>query len=287
MEPRQRAAVRIRPRQVRAAGPRNHRVGVFTAVDGTLLDARTFDPGKARAVVQKLTTAGIPVVPISVMTLAEIAPIAADLGLRQPMVIEAGGAIARWKEEGWDVEPCGPPAETFLGVVTEIEDRSGANLLVYSAMEESAAAQVSGRSGEMLRASTSRCFSEPFVIESGDLEAVKRAAAAIGFSVRRGRRFFHLCRQCDEGEAFTRLREELGCDVAIAVGGSPVDAEFLMRADFPIIVPAPDGSIDAELLATVPGARIAPSPAPAGWAAAVEETVRMATSKRRIRSAAS
>lgn len=288
METRERAAVRIRPRsQARAADPPAHRVGVFTAVDGTLLDARTFDPGEARAVVEKLTSADIPVVPVSVMTLAEIAPIVADLGLRQPMVIEAGGAIARWKETGWDVEPCGPPAETLLGVVTEIEDRSGANLLVYSAMEEAEAAQVSGRTGEMLHASTSRSFSEPFLIESGDLETIKRAAAEIGFSIRRGRRFYHLCRQCDEGEAFTRLREELRCDVAIAVGGSLLDAEFLTRADVAIIVPGPDGTVDAELLAKVPGARIAPAPAPAGWAAAVEEAVRTATTKRRARSAAS
>jgi mannosyl-3-phosphoglycerate phosphatase len=288
MEPRQRAAVRIRPRsQARPTDPRSHRIGVFTAMDGTLLDARTFDPGEARAAVQKLTAADIPVVPMSLMTLAEIAPIAADLGLRQPMVIEAGGAIARWKEGGWEVEPCGPPAETFLSVVTEIEDRSGASLLVYSAMEESDAAQVSGRTGEMLRASTTRSFSEPFVIESGSFEAIQRAAAEIGFSVRRGRRFFHLCRQCDEGEAFTRLRDELRCDVAIAIGGSLVDADFLTRADVAIVVPGPDGSIDAELLARVPNARIAPAPAPGGWVAAVEEAVRMATPKRRARSAAS
>jgi mannosyl-3-phosphoglycerate phosphatase len=289
MNPRQRAAVRLRPRTpVRLASARPHRIGVFTAVDATLLDARTFDPGAARAVVRKLTAADIPVVAMSVMTLAEIAPIAADLGLRQPMVIEAGGAIARWNNEGWEVEPCGPPAETFLDVVTAIEDRSGASLLVYSAMEEPAAAQASGRTGEMLHASTHRSFSEPFLIERGDLQSITRAAAELGFSVRRGRRFYHLGRQCDEGEAFTRLREELRCDVAIAVGGSLVDAEFLTRADVAIVVPGPDRTVDAELLARVADARIAPAPAPGGWAVAVEEAVRsVATAKRGGRRAAS
>lgn len=286
-ESRKRAAVRIRPKSTSAPVDTAHRIAVFTAVDGTLLDSRTFEAGESRETIARLSAAGIPVIPMSVMTLDEIVPIAEDLGLRTAMVVEAGGAIARWKDGGWEVEPCGPPAETFLSVVTEIEDRSGANLLVYSAMEESAAAQVSGRTGEMLHASTCRRFSEPFVIESGDLEAIQRAAAEIGFSVRRGRRFFHLCRQCDEGEAFTRLREELRCDVAIAVGGSLVDAEFLTRADLSIVVPAPDGRIDAELMAMVPTARIAPSPSPAGWSAAVEEAVRMAGSKRRARSAAS
>lgn len=262
-------------------------MAVFTAVDETLLDSRTFEAGESRATIERLLAAGIPVVPMSVMTLDELAPIAASLGLQTAMVIEAGGAIARWKGGGWEVEPCGPPAETFLSVITDIEDRSGSNLLIYTAMEESAAARVSGRSGEMLHASTRRAFSEPFLIESGDFQAVQRAATEIGFSVRRGRRFLHLCRECDEGEAFLRLREELRCDVTIAVGGSLVDAEFLTRADLPIVVPAPDGTIDPELLGKVRTARIAPSPAPAGWAAAVEEAVRTTTSKRRIRSAAS
>ena len=287
MESRKRAAVRIRPKGTPAPGNKGHRLAVFTAVDGTLLDSRTFEAGENRATIERLLAADIPVIPMSVMTLDELAPIAADLGLQTAMVVEAGGAIARWKDGRWEVEPCGPPAETFLSVVTDIEDRSGASLLIYSAMEESAAAKVSGRSGEMLHASIRRAFSEPFVIESGDFEAVERAATEIGFSVRRGRRFFHLCRECDEGEAFSRLREELRCDVTIAVGGSLVDAEFLTRADLPIVVPAPDGTIDAELLGRVTAARIAPAAAPAGWTAAVEEAVRATTSKRRIRSAAS
>jgi mannosyl-3-phosphoglycerate phosphatase len=159
-------------------------------------------------------------------------------------------------------------------VITDIEDRSGANLLVYSAMPEGAAARVSGRSGEMLQASTHRDFSEPFVIENGELDAIERAAAEIGFSVRRGRRFFHLCRSCDEGEAFTRIREELQCDVAIGLGGSLVDAEFLMRADIAVVVPDADGTANAELLAKLPDARVAPAPGPEGWAAAVDEILR-------------
>ena len=244
---------------------------IFTAIDGTLLDSKTFDAGAAnRAALQRLHAANIPVIPVSVMTLEEITPIAADLGLRHAMIIEAGGAIARRKKGRWEVEPCGPPAEIFLDAISDIEDRSGASLLVYSAMEESAAAKVSGRSGAMLQASTKRCFSEPFVIESGDFESIEKAAAAIGFSIRRGPRFFYLCPACDQGQAFTRLRQELQCEVAIGVGGSLLDAEFLMRADIAIVVPRADGTIDPELLETLPNAQIAPAPAPDGWAVVVE-----------------
>jgi hypothetical protein len=154
-------------------------------------------------------------------------------------------------------------------------------------MEESVAAKFSGRTGEMLQASTHRCFSEPFVIEHGDVEAVSQAAAQIGFSVRRGRRFLHLCRGCDEGEAFTRLREELQCDLAIGLGGSLVDAEFLTRADVAILIPGPNGAVDPELLAKLPDARIASSAGPEGWAAAVHQILAELTPKKRVRRAAS
>lgn len=270
MEPNHRLPVRIRPRTRAAAA---HGVAVFTSIDGTLLDPVTFDAGESREAVRRLAAAGIPLIPLSVMTLDEIAPLAGELGLRHAMIVEAGGAIARWNGREWELEPCGPPAETLLDVVLEVENRSGASLLVYSALAEEDAARLSGRSGEMLRASTHRGFSEPFVIESGSLEAVRRAAAAIGFSVRRGRRFLHLCRACDEGEAFARLRDELRCGVAVALGGTPVDGEFLMRADVPIIVPGPDGAADPELLAMVPKARVAPAPGPAGWTAAIDDVL--------------
>ncbi len=285
MQTQRRKAVRIRPKSPDAARVA-HPVAVFTAMDGTLLDARTFEAGPNRAAIRRLLAANVPVIPMSVMTLDELAPIARELGLHQVMVIEAGGAIARWNGSDWEVEPCGPPAETVLDVVREIEDRSGASLLVYSALGEREAARISGRSGEMLQASTRRCFSEPFVIESGDLRTVEKAAASIGFSVRAGRRFLHLCRECDEGEAFTRVREELRCETAIALGGTLVDAEFLDRADIPIVIPGTDRKASAQLLARVPHARVASSPAPYGWAAAVEDALRTVEApKRRTRRA--
>lgn len=244
---------------------------VFTAVDGTLLDFDTLDGSASRPIVAQLYAEGIPIVPVTVMTLEEIEPIAREMGMRHAMIIEAGGAIARWKKDAWDVEPCGTEADALLDVVAAIEARSGADLIVYSVLPEEEAARLSGRSGAMLRSSMRRYFSEPFVLERGDIADVARAAALLGFSVQRGGRFFYLSRAGGEGEAFRRLREELRCDVAIALGGSPLDAEFLSHSEIPIIVPRSDGAPDPELLAKVPNARIAPAPGSAGWTAAMDE----------------
>ena len=85
---RERKAIRLRPR---SAAPRvgdvseTLRYGVFTAVDGSLLDAVTFDPGPARSMIRRLRAHGVPLVPMTVMTLEEIAPIAAELELSGTM----------------------------------------------------------------------------------------------------------------------------------------------------------------------------------------------------------
>ncbi len=188
--------------------------------------------------IQRLESAGVPLVLATAMTLDEITPLAAELGLRDPMIIEAGGAIARWSADSWQVEACGPTADVLLDAVGEIENRSGASLLVYSALPESEAARLSGRFGERLRASMRRSFSEPFVIERGDLRSVRRAAAEIGFSICRVGHFLYL-RDRGAGEAFNRVRDELRCDTAIALRASELDADVLARADVPIVVTEP------------------------------------------------
>lgn len=253
---------------------------LFTALEATLLDAVTLDAGTARKPLHHLQKADVQVIGVTAMTLDEAAPVAEALTLRA-MIIEAGGAIARRRRGVWEVEPCGPPSDELLEAVRVIEDRSGAELTVYSVQPEEVASRLSGRTGQALQASLKREFSEPFVIDRGSYVDVAAAAAAIGFSLRRSGRFLYLCRESHEHVAFSRLRRELGRCSVIAVGSNPIDADILSESDFPIIVPHPDGSIDEELRALVPHARIAPAPGPAGWAVAVEEEWRSLTMSHR------
>jgi predicted mannosyl-3-phosphoglycerate phosphatase (HAD superfamily) len=242
---------------------------IFTAMEGTLLDFETFDWSASRSVLASLAAANTPVIPVTVMTLDEIKPLAREMGFRHAMIIEAGGAIARWKNHGWEVEPCGPDADTLLDLVSTIEERSGADLTVYSVLPENEASRLSGRSGSMLRNSTRRRFSEPFLMERGDINAVTKAAESLGFSIERGKRFYHLCRPGCETDAVKRVRAELGCEIAIALGGSPLDAQFLACSEIPIIIPGLDGLPDPALVKQFPDAWIAPLPGSRGWAAAM------------------
>jgi predicted mannosyl-3-phosphoglycerate phosphatase (HAD superfamily) len=244
---------------------------VFTSLEGTLLDEDTFEARSSRSILRRLAAAAIPVVPVTEMTLSEVEPIAREHGMRHAMIIEAGGAIARWTDSSWEIEPRGPEGDVLLDAIAAVEARSGADLTVYSVLPDHDATRLSGKSGAMLDGSRERGYSEPFVIERGNVTKVAKAASSLGFTLRRGRRFFHLCRADALRSAFSCLCDELRCDLAIAVGGLPLDAEFLSRADISIIVPRADGTPDPELLARMPHARIAPAPGSRGWAKAIEE----------------
>lgn len=274
-------AVRSRPAapvgsRVRFRSAHRRSIAIFTAVDGTLAGSRTL-----RRIIREIQQAGTSVVPVTAMTLEETKPVLRQLGIGGPAIIEAGGGIARPLKSRWSIEPCGLSAEAWLDVVRDIEERSGASLLVYSALPEPEALRLSGLEGPMLQRSMQRRFSEPFVIEQGDLESIRKAAASIGFHVRQGRRLFYLSRLSDEGKALARVRAELQCEIAVALGTSPLDAEFMRHAEIPIIVPGADGP-DPELVAELPGARIAPAPAPDGWVAAVNEVWTMLATARAL-----
>jgi hypothetical protein len=183
-----------------------------TALFLAIHDVRMLDSAAARRAVQRLHHSGVVIVPVTELTLDEIAPLAAGYGFRHA-IVEAGGAIARLAGGAWSVEPCGADADALLDAVMRIEDQTGARLFVGD--EE-------------------RRFSEPFAIESGKLDAIRRAAARFGFRLRRGREQFHLCRIADEGAAFTRLRDELACDLTIGAGSAEIDEAFLSRVDVAI-----------------------------------------------------
>ena len=56
---------------------------------------------------------------------------------------------------------------------------------------------------------------------------------------------------------------------SVGLGDAPSDLPMLQAVDRPILVPRPDGSLDAELASSLPAAERAREPGAAGWNAAV------------------
>lgn len=243
---------------------------VFTDLDGTLLDSHDFGYAAALPAIERLRTERIPLIPVTSKTMAEVAQLAAPLGISGPVIVESGGSIASREGGRWTMIPLGVPVTQIRASAREIEARCNARLLLYSEMDEAQATLSSGLTGAALGRSRIRQFDEPFLLLEGELECVRRAAESAGLVVRQGGRLLHLCGPVSKGDAACRVLWTYSRrPYVIALGDAPMDAEFLALADVAVIIPGADGAPNATLRKAVPHATIASAPGARGWNDAV------------------
>jgi mannosyl-3-phosphoglycerate phosphatase len=254
-------------------------LAVVTDLDGCLLDARTYGWEAARPALDALKRGGIPLVLCSSKTRAEMERLHADLGLDAPYVFENGGGIVIPAGAPWSrvVRRDGGPLLVRLGVplrdlaraLMEIAREAGARLRGFSRLSEREVSDLTGLPEPALARARKREHDEPFLLESGDEAAVRRAAERRGLRVTKGGRFHHLTGAADKGKAVRQVLSLLTPAASIGLGDAENDLGLLGAVDHPILVPRPDGSIDPALAAAFPGAKRAPAPGPEGWNRAV------------------
>src|SRR4030067_2555538 len=71
----------------------NDRILVFTDLDGTLLDHRTYSFEPARPALRLLRESAVPLIICTSKTRAEVEEIRASLGNPEPFVVENGGGV--------------------------------------------------------------------------------------------------------------------------------------------------------------------------------------------------
>jgi mannosyl-3-phosphoglycerate phosphatase len=163
----------------------------------------------------------------------------------------------------------GVPFRELARALVEIARDAGARLRGFSRLSSREVADLTGLPEAQAALAREREHGEPFVLEAGDEDVVRRAAERRGLRVTRGGRFHHLTGPHDKGKAVRQVLSLLAPDVSIGLGDAENDLSLLRAVDHPILVPRPDGCVDAALAAAFPRAERAPLPGPAGWNAAV------------------
>lgn len=262
------------------------RTVVVTDLDGCLLDETTYSYEAAEEALAVLSARSIPLVLCSSKTRSELETLARTLGTGAPFIVENGGAVIVPDAAGLDlpssyvrdgdarVRVLGAPVSALRVALAELGRRYGIELRGFSDMSAEEVASLTGLPVAAAARAREREYDEPFVIVGGGaLPAAAYADAEDrGLRLTRGGRFFHLMGPTDKGRAVRELAAVLdgGRPIhTIVLGDSPNDASMLAEASEAIIVPRPSGVADATLRAAVQWARIAPSPGPAGWNAAV------------------
>ncbi len=262
---------------------------VFTDLDATLLDEHSYAWQAARPALRALAERRVPVVLASSKTRAELLPLARELGVAGPLIVENGGGVLLGV--GWEDLAPGSGRDTpdgrlvTLGVeidalrqaLPRIAEECGVAVRGFGSMAPGEIAALTGLAGEAVARAAAREFDEPFLVAAGPPDAVERldpAARRLDLRVTSGGRFLHLTGPTDKGEAVLallrwRTKKKGESMISVALGDSPNDLSMLQAVDRPIIVPRPEGRPHAALAEALPGAMVAPAPGPVGWNAAI------------------
>ncbi|HLZ33114.1 MAG TPA: HAD-IIB family hydrolase [Nitrospira sp.] len=264
---------------------------VFTDLDGTLLDAETYSFAAAAPALEALRTRGIPFIPVSSKTRAEIEPLRRCLNHHDPFIVENGGAVfvphghfefplerVRTKSS-YDVIELGLPYYMLRDVLKQIEDAVETPLRGFGDMSVDEVMRLTGLTRTDATLAKMREYDEPFLLEGPPalIEEICWQIVSRGLRWTKGGRLYHLTGNNDKGEAAElllrcyqrqqRLLDKPNRVETVAIGDSVNDAPLLAVVDHPILVQKPDGSYDPDI--HVPGLNRAPGIGPVGWNAAV------------------
>jgi len=263
---------------------------IFTDVDGTLIDHTTYSIEAAAGALARLVERGVPLVLCSSKTRAEVERLQQELGTAHPFIIENGGAVfvppgyfpfpvpgAR-RRAAYEVIELGRPYEEVVDALRRASARSGVAVVGFNDMSVEKVAADAGLSLSAAALAKRREYDEPFRLLPG-LEAglpnLVQALASEGFRCTSGGRYHHACGLTDKGDGVRLLtgffKSAYRDVVTVGIGDGPNDIPMLLAADIPIVVSNRASGTTAEVLQSVPGARVTDREGPDGWREAISE----------------
>jgi mannosyl-3-phosphoglycerate phosphatase len=261
---------------------------IFTDLDGTLLDHKTYTFTEALPALQLVTQRGIPLVFCSSKTRAEIEYWRKKLENLHPFISENGGGIfipvsyfsadqigAVWPKTEMinedSVLVLGKPYSLLRTVMQKLR-RVGFAIRGFGDMTVAEVAETTGLSLEQAKLAKKREFDETFIF-SGNPEEFAELLAFVreeGLRCSQGK-FHHLMGDNDKGKAVEILKSlyqrKFGDIVTIGLGDSPVDFPMLEKVDYPILVQNDKGEHHRGI--TLPNLMRVEGIGPEGWNKAV------------------
>lgn len=233
---------------------------IFTDLDGSLLDHHSYSFKPAIDMLDKLESKGIPVIPITSKTMAELVPLRKLLNNQHPFIIENGAAI--YIPQGYFLQqPANSKSTDNFWVIKNAAARKTWLELLHSETDEFAdeyqtfdsifqqhgiegIAELTGLSSKMANLANKREFSEP-VHWTGTAARKKlfiKKMQSLGATVLQGGRFLNIGGDTDKGCALLQLEnlylqqaEQSSCET-LAIGDSGNDISMLEQASSALII---------------------------------------------------
>ncbi len=250
---------------------------LFTDMDGTLLDSKSYSFKNALPALKLIQDRDIPLILCSSKTRAEIVRYRQLLNNRHPFISENGGGIfipqgyfsvpveAR-ALDGYSVITLGTPYVDILYHFARLRKRFPVQVRGFADMSNEEVAELTGLPRAEAHLAKQRDFDEPFIFEGAPNEHFLHAIESINLRWTQGR-IFHVMGNHDKGRAVNILKslyeKQYGAVTSIGLGDSLNDLPMLKAVDRAVLVRHADGSCDARI--KIPGLQKTRLPGPAGW----------------------
>ena len=218
----------------------NSKIWIVSDVDGTLMD-HFYDLTPAKETIIWLQRLGIPVILCTSKTKSEVKIIRDDLNLKDPYIVENGGAIYGEYSDGKEWEIILGKSYTILEkILNNLSDNINFKLRPLNTLSDDEATNLTGLEGESLNLMRDRHWSMPFLNPPDTFdEDLKRLCEIYDVDIFRGNRMSHLLsKNSNKGIAINKLldrSENLNVKI-IGLGDSPNDLPLLLNSNYKIVI---------------------------------------------------
>ncbi len=252
---------------------------IFTDLDGTLLDPRTYSFEKALPALELVKKTGTPLVFCTSKTRAETELYRKKLGNKDPFIVENGGAIFIPKgyfpfrfehgqtDGGYSVIKLGTEYGKLRKVLEKIKNR-GIRIVGFGDMGPKEISEHCSLPLEQAELAKQREYDEAFKpVNEEEEKEVARIIKQSGLNLVKGGSYFHITGKNDKGKAVRILaglyRRKYKKIITCGLGDSENDFGMLKTVDQAYLIQKPDGSFASEKFGKAEGI------GPEGWNRAV------------------
>ncbi|WP_251978849.1 HAD-IIB family hydrolase [Salinicola avicenniae] len=235
---------------------------IFTDLDGSLLDHDTYDWQPAAAWLATLAERGVPVIPTTSKTRAELLALRRELALEQtPFIAENGAVIGlppSWQHARLDRDPASPDGLVIKTPSMDVDfirrrldvvrERHGLHFRRLGEMTVEEVCELTGLPPAGAAQAMAREGSEPLVWQDDDakLKRLHETLETDGLTLTRGGRFWHVMGAVNKGQAanwlvarYEALRGQR--PRTLGLGDGPNDLALLAATDMAVVIAAAHG----------------------------------------------
>ena len=270
---------------------------IFTDLDATLLDDKTYSFEPAKEALNLAEYRGIDIIFSTSKTKAEIDIYCKNTENKNPFIVENGGALfipvdffdkknicePLPSNDQYLIKTFGLPYKKILRELNHIKANSKIKIKGFSDMSEEEISKITGLSFQECKLAKAREYSEPFMtinkISSREINELLTLVQSRGLNIISGGRFYHLVGSSNKGTAVRYLvdiykKQNEPEIITLALGDSKNDIPLLSSCDIKVAVQRPGGNYNPDLInATKP--YLAKGIGPIGWNESVKKIIGM------------